>query len=93
MKIYDDGVPFSKNFNQSSCMGRIFSASMSVRGGFLVRQTLHETYFCRVSPCMGHIFDAAIPYYDKKTIKMTRFRQKFYTICQICINFSKFGEV
>src|SRR6478735_5822100 len=60
MKNYDDGVPFSKNINRSSCMGRIFSSSMSVRGGFLVRQALHETYFCLVSACMGHIFGASV---------------------------------
>ena len=45
MKNYDDEVPFSKNVNQSNCMGRIFSASMPVRGVFLVRQALHGTYF------------------------------------------------
>ena len=60
MKNYDDEVPFSKNVNQSNCMGRIFSASMPVRGVFLVRQALHGTYLCCVNACVGHIFDASV---------------------------------
>ena len=39
---------------------------------------MYGTYFWCVGNCMGHIFDAEIPHYDKKTIKMTRNLAKRY---------------